>query len=68
VAVGAIACRILIVRGLRVLVDSDLSALYGVPTKRFNQSVKGNPATRGAWELKERSRPSSGNSKTLWQG
>jgi hypothetical protein len=32
------------VRGLRVLVDSDLAALYGVPTKRFNQAVKRNSA------------------------
>jgi len=45
VAVEAVASRILIVRGLRVLVDSDLAALYGVPTKRFNEAVKRN-ATR----------------------
>ncbi len=44
VAVEAVASRILIVRGLRVLVDSDLAALYGVPTKHFNQAVKRNSA------------------------
>lgn len=44
VAVEAVVSRILIVRGLRVLVDSDLAALYGVPTKRFNQAVKRNSA------------------------
>jgi ORF6N domain len=44
VAVETIASRIFIVRGLRVLVDSDLAALYGVPTKRFNQAVKRNSA------------------------
>lgn len=42
VAVEAVAKRILIVRGLRVLIDSDLAALYAVPTKRFNQAVKRN--------------------------
>ena len=44
VAVETIASRIFIVRSLRVLVDSDLAALYGVPTKRFNQAVKRNSA------------------------
>ena len=44
VAVEAVASRILLVRGLRVLLDSDLAALYGVPTKRFNQAVKRNSA------------------------
>jgi hypothetical protein len=42
VAVEAVASRIRIVRGLRVLADSDLAALYGVPTKRFNEAVKRN--------------------------
>jgi hypothetical protein len=32
------------VRGLRVLADSDLAALDGVPTKRFNEAVKRNAA------------------------
>ncbi|MDP2432020.1 MAG: ORF6N domain-containing protein [Pseudomonadota bacterium] len=36
--------RILIVRGQRVMLDADLAALYGVPTKRFNEQVKRNLA------------------------
>jgi hypothetical protein len=40
VAVEAVARRIQVVRGLRVLFDADLAALYGVPTKRFNEAVK----------------------------
>ena len=44
VAVETVASRILIVRGLRVLADSDLAELYGVPTKRFNEAVKRNAA------------------------
>jgi hypothetical protein len=42
VAVEAVASRILIVRGLRVIVDADLAALYGVPTKRLNEQVRRN--------------------------
>lgn len=38
------ADRILIVRGLRVMLDADLAELYGVPTKRFNEQVKRNLA------------------------
>jgi phage regulator Rha-like protein len=34
--------RIAIVRGRRVLLDSDLAALYGVPTKRLNEQVRRN--------------------------
>ena len=33
---------ILTVRGTRVILDADLAALYGVPTKIFNQAVKRN--------------------------
>jgi hypothetical protein len=33
---------ILIIRGERVMLDADLAALYGVPTKVFNQAVKRN--------------------------
>jgi hypothetical protein len=33
---------ILIVRGHRVIFDSDLAALYGVPVKRLNEQVKRN--------------------------
>ena len=39
-----IAERIFIVRGHRVILDSDLATLYEVPTKRFNEAVKRNLA------------------------
>ena len=39
-----IAERILTVRGIRVLLDSDLAAMYGVATKRFNEQVRRNLA------------------------
>ena len=34
--------RILTIRGHRVMVDSDLAEIYGVPTKRLNEQVKRN--------------------------
>ncbi len=34
--------RIRTIRGCRVIIDSDLAALYGVPTKRLNEQVKRN--------------------------
>jgi len=34
--------QILIVRGQRVMLDSDLAELYGVPTKRLNEQVRRN--------------------------
>lgn len=34
--------RILVLRGERVMIDSDLAELYGVTTKRFNEQVKRN--------------------------
>lgn len=34
--------RILMLRGQKVLLDSDLAVLYDVPTKRFNEQVKRN--------------------------
>ena len=37
--------RIFVIRGHRVMLDSDLSELYGVPTKRLNEAVHRN-ATR----------------------
>ena len=40
-----LAGRILSLRGQRVVLDTDLARLYGVPTKRFNEAVKRN-ATR----------------------
>lgn len=45
----AMARFIYTIRGQRAVLDSDLAALYGVPTKAFNQAVKRNqerfPAT-----------------------
>jgi hypothetical protein len=40
----AITHRIVVVRGQKVLLDSDLAALYDVETKRFNETVKRNLA------------------------
>lgn len=37
-----IESRILSLRGQRVILDADLAALYGVPTKRLNEQVKRN--------------------------
>jgi hypothetical protein len=37
-----ISRAILVLRGQRVLLDSDLAALYGVSTKRFNEQVRRN--------------------------
>lgn len=34
--------RILVPRGVRVILDADLAALYGVPTKRLNEQVRRN--------------------------
>ena len=41
-SVEVIDRRIHIVRGQRVMLDSDLADLYGVPTKVFNQTVRRN--------------------------
>ena len=44
--IDAVATRadklILLVRGERVLLDSDLASIYGVPTKRLNEQVRRN--------------------------
>jgi hypothetical protein len=37
-----IQSRILVLRGQRVLLNSDLARLYGVPTKRLNEQVRRN--------------------------
>ena len=42
VPVELVARRIYLIRGQRVMIDSDLAALYGVPTKRLNEAVKRN--------------------------
>lgn len=41
-AVEAITSRIVILRGQRVIVDADLAALYGAPTKHLNEQVRRN--------------------------
>jgi hypothetical protein len=33
---------ILLIRGKKVMLDTDLARLYGVPTKRLNEQVKRN--------------------------
>jgi hypothetical protein len=38
-----IASRIYLIRGQKVMADSDLAELYGVPTSALNQQVKRNP-------------------------
>jgi hypothetical protein len=38
----SIAALIRSVRGHKVILDSDLAALYGMPTKRFNEAIKRN--------------------------
>jgi len=37
-----VPARIFTTRGLRVILDTDLARLYGVPTKRFNEAFKRN--------------------------
>ena len=44
VAAAPIEPRILLMRGQRVLLDSDLAQLYEVPTKRLNEQVRRNRA------------------------
>ena len=42
VSAAMIERRILLVRGQRVMLDSDLASLYGVSTKRLNEQVRRN--------------------------
>ena len=42
VPVGKIEQRIFLIRGEKVIIDTDLAEFYGVPTKRLNQQVKRN--------------------------
>jgi len=42
IAVEAIAAKILVIRGKRVMLDRDLAKLYGVETRELNQAVKRN--------------------------
>jgi len=37
-----IASRILLIRGRKVMIDSDIAQLYGVTTTRLNEQVKRN--------------------------
>ena len=41
-SVESIIARIVVVRSVRVMLDSDLARLYGVPTMRLNEQVKRN--------------------------
>lgn len=42
IPVELIQQKILLIRGLRVMLDDDLAAIYGVTTKRLNEQVKRN--------------------------
>ena len=42
IPVEHIESKILFIRGQRVMLDSDLAAIYGVPTRRLNEQVKRN--------------------------
>ena len=42
VKVGGIQQRILLIRGVKVIIDADLAEVYGVPTRRLNEQVKRN--------------------------
>ncbi len=44
VSAESIERKILLVRGQKVILDSDLAALYDVPTKRLNEAVRRNAA------------------------
>lgn len=44
VPMGRVESRILTIRGHRVMVDTDLAEIYGVPTKRLNEAVRRNAA------------------------
>lgn len=37
-----VEARILFIRGEKVIIDSDMAEIYGVPTKRLNEQVKRN--------------------------
>ena len=42
VPVEAIEQRILVIRGMRVILDTDLARIFGVPTFRLNEAIKRN--------------------------
>lgn len=43
IPIERIASRIYLIRGQKVMLDSDLAELYGVETKNLNKAVKRNP-------------------------
>ena len=43
IKLGNIQELILVIRGEKVIIDSDVAVLYGVETKRINEAVKNNP-------------------------
>ncbi|MEO8147616.1 MAG: ORF6N domain-containing protein [Bacteroidia bacterium] len=53
--------KIITLRNLEVMLDSDIAALYGVETRRINEAVKNNPEkfpegyiiylTKAEWEI-----------------
>ena len=43
VKINSVESKIIEVRGEKVLLDSDVAALYGVETREINQAVKNNP-------------------------
>ena len=42
ISLGRIERSILLIRGEKVMLDSDLAELYGVATKRLNEQVRRN--------------------------
>ena len=42
ISVEVVAAKILLIRGIKVMLDSDLASLYGVETKNLNLQVKRN--------------------------
>jgi hypothetical protein len=42
IPVGQITQKIYLIRGVKVMLDSDLAEFYQVPTKAFNQAVRRN--------------------------
>jgi hypothetical protein len=42
VLIEQVQSKILFMRGEKVILDSDLAGLYGVPTKRLNEQIKRN--------------------------
>ena len=43
IALGDIESKIIDIRGQKVIIDSDVAALYSAETKHVNQAVKNNP-------------------------